>query len=145
MPRIHPLLIAEDEPDDIFFVKRAIAKAGIPNPVHVVEDGQKLMDYLSGAGQYADRVKFPTPMLLLLDLKLPCVSGLDVLKWIRQKSDIPWLPVIVLSSSTLPADVAEAYTSGANSYVLKPGDPELLTGVMRDFAAWWLTRNVWPE
>src|SRR5512133_1152589 len=123
MSTLPPLLIAEDEKNDVFFLTRAMQKSGIPNPIFVVEDGQQLMDYLAGTGSYSDRASFPLPSLLLLDLKLPCVNGNDVLKWIRHESSVPSLLVVVLSSSTVESDIRNAYENGANSYVVKPADP----------------------
>ena len=137
-----PLLIAEDEDNDVFFLKRALQKAGVTNPIHVVDTGQGVLDYLKGEGAYADRVVYPAPHLLLLDLKLPCVSGIEVLKWIRKDNRHKQLPVIVLSSSTLSFDVQEAYESGANAYAVKPCDPDQLVQLMQDFANWWLKQNV---
>lgn len=139
-----PLLIAEDEENDVFFLKRAMQKAGITNPVYVVDSGQAVLDYLQGNDRYSDRVQYPAPHLLLLDLKLPCVNGSDILRWIRQDSLYRLMPVIVLTSSTLTTDVQEAYDAGANSYAVKPSDPEELVALVRDLAGWWLKQNVTP-
>ncbi len=139
-----PLLVVEDEENDVFFLKRAMQRAGILNPLYSVANGQAATDYLSGAGAFADRTRFPLPFLVLLDLKLPCIGGIEVLRWIRARPELRNLLVVVLTSSTLPADIADAYSAGANSYIVKPGDPELLADSMRDFAKWWLKRNVPP-
>jgi CheY-like chemotaxis protein len=103
-----------------------------------------VIQYLQGVGVYGDRSKYPIPALLILDLKLPCVSGVEVLKWLRSEPGFRMLPVVVLTSSTLGADVEEAWACGANSYVVKPASPDLLVGIMRDFANWWLRHNVLP-
>lgn len=137
-----PILIAEDEDNDVFFLKRAMQKAGVSSTIHVVETGQAALDYLRGEGVYADRVVYPAPHLLLLDLKLPCFSGIDVLKWIRQNSTYRRMPVVVLSSSTLTLDIQEAYDAGANAYAVKPSDPDELVRLMQAFADWWLKQNV---
>ena len=79
------ILQVEDDPNDVFFLQHAMKKAGVANPVQVATDGQQAIDYLRGVGKFADRKKFPLPCLILLDLKLPHVMGLDVLKWIRQQ------------------------------------------------------------
>lgn len=143
--KTRPLLIIEDEENDVFFLKRAITKSGIKNPVQVVSDGQQAMDYLKGAGPYADRSVYPTPIAIFLDLKLPCVPGLDILRWLRTASTLPFTPVIVMTSSTLASDVREAYAAGANSFIVKPPDPEKLVEVMRSFAGWWLNQNTYPH
>ncbi len=142
--KYRPLLLVEDEENDVFFLKRAIQKAGIANPVAVADSGQVAIDYLKGSDKFANRDQFPLPSLMLLDWKLPCITGMDVLRWLRQESEHRCLPVIVLTSSTLASDIASAYALGANSYVVKPADPEQLTGVMRDLAGWWLKHNVLP-
>src|SRR5687767_13747283 len=92
------LMLVEDSEDDIFFMKRAMKGAGITNPLQVMEDGQSTIDYLKGAGQYADREQFPLPSLILLDLKLPMKGGLEVLQWIREQSALETLVVIVMTS-----------------------------------------------
>ncbi len=144
MPTTRPLLIVEDEENDVFFLKRALEKAGILNPVYSVGTGQEAIDYLSGAGHFSDRSRYPLPFLVLLDLKLPCLNGTEVLKWIRTQSPLQTLLVLILSSSTLATDLDEAYRSGANAYFVKPADPEQLLGCIQDFANWWLRRNVPP-
>jgi CheY-like chemotaxis protein len=139
-----PLLIVEDEENDVFFLKRALQKAGVTNPLVVAQDGQEALDYLKGTAAFADRSRFPFPGLMLLDWKLPCITGMEVLRWLRRESPTPLLPVIVLTSSTLADDIDNAYRLGANSYIVKPADPEQLTPIMRDLANWWLKRNVAP-
>jgi CheY-like chemotaxis protein len=135
------LLVVEDDENDIFFLKRAFDRSGVTNPLCIVQSGQEAIDYLRGENTYSDRTRFPFPAMVLLDLKLPCVNGIDVLRWIRKQPDCAGLPVIVLTSSTLKTDIEEAYSSGANSYVVKPASPEVLANMMRDFANWWLRHN----
>lgn len=134
-------LIVEDEENDIYFLKHALQKAGISNPVQVVESGQAAIDYLAGTGKYADRSAYPLPAMIFLDLKLPQVHGLDVLKWIRTQSALPPLVVLVLTSSSLHEDIERAYRLGANSYVVKPSSPEKLLEIVGDFRNWWLRHN----
>src|SRR2546421_2007732 len=93
------ILQVEDDPNDVFFFQRAMKKAGVPNPTHVVSDGQQAIDYLQGAGKFADREQFPLPSLVLLDLKLPYVMGLEVLRWIRQQPGTPMVVVMLTASS----------------------------------------------
>ncbi len=115
-----PILQVEDDEHDVFFLKRAFQEVGISNPIQVVRDGQEAVDFFSGEGQFADRVRFPLPCLVLLDLKLPRKNGLEVLEWLRGERRLPSLPVIVFSSSAHPEDIEQAYRRGANSFVVKP-------------------------
>src|ERR1051325_10745730 len=104
---MQPILQVEDDPNDVFLLQHALKKAGVQNPIQVATDGQKSIDYLNGAGRFADRSTFPLPCLVLLDLKLPHVMGLDVLKWIRKRPGTA-LPVVILSASAEDADIAAA-------------------------------------
>src|SRR5262249_4376921 len=113
------ILIVEDEADDMFLIKRAFAEAGIKNPVHEAEDCEAAIDYLAGQAEFADRNKHPMPSLLLLDLRLPDKSGIEVLQKIKNLK-IKGMPVIVFTSSSSIADVKAAYEAGAASYVVKP-------------------------
>src|SRR5260221_9284886 len=94
------ILLAEDDENDVYFVKRALNWADIHNPIQVERDGQEAIDYLSGAGDYADRKRFPLPKLALLDIKMPRKTGFDVLQWLRSQEDegLHRLPVIIMSS-----------------------------------------------
>lgn len=135
-----PILLVEDEPNDVFFFQRAMTKAGIMQPVQVARDGQEAIDYLQGAGKFGDRAEFPFPGLILLDLKLPFVMGLDVLKWIRQQSE--WGPIVViLSSSREEVDIAAAYRLGANAYLVKPAEVDQLEEMARTIRDFWLMQN----
>jgi len=113
-------LLAEDDRADAEFVSLAFKNSG--HELHVVNDGQHAIDYLSGKGAYADRHKFPLPHVILLDLKMPRIHGFEVLKWLRHQSpgDLRLLPVIIMSSSDEPSDVKAAYALGVNSYLTKP-------------------------
>jgi CheY-like chemotaxis protein len=114
------ILVAEDNEDDIFFLQRALKKAGIQNPVHICHDGQGVIDYLQAEGPYADRDKHPFPRMLILDLKMPNVTGLDVLRWLQKYPHCWVIPTVILTSSHEPADIQEAYDLGANAYFVKP-------------------------
>jgi CheY-like chemotaxis protein len=138
-----PILLVEDEPNDVLFFQRAMKKAGMINPVQVVNDGQAAIDYLQGTGKFAQREEFPLPALILLDLKLPFVMGLDVLKWIRQQSELAPI-VVVLSSSREEADIAAAYRLGANAYLVKPAEASKLGDMVRAIKDFWLTQNTPP-
>lgn len=124
------VLLVEDDPADIFFMRRAWTQAGHSAPLVVVEDGEKAVAYLSGLGAYSDREKYPVPGLVLLDLKIPLLSGLGVLEWIRKNPGLKHLPVAVLTSSAEPGDVARARELGVSDYLVKPtGTAELLAMV----------------
>src|ERR1700689_1331471 len=131
------ILVVEDTEDDVFFLKRALKSASISHPVQVVEDGQKALDYLSGTGVFADRNLYPLPFLILLDLKLPYVMGLDVLKWIRSQH-LESLPVIIMSASAEITDVATAYRLGANAFLTKPSEASKLEDIVRSIKNFWL-------
>src|SRR6516162_8868594 len=116
------ILLVEDQVDDILLLQRAFERAFLKNPVQVVRSGEEAMAYLSGTGKYSNRAEYPLPILILLDLKLPCTDGFQVLSWIRQQNGIRGLPVVVLTSSNDKADVARAYRLGANTYFVKEVD-----------------------
>src|SRR6266481_5304479 len=118
MPETGVILLAEDDEDDILLVQCAFKEAGIINPLHVVRDGNEAIAYLKGVGRYTNRVEYPLPSLLLLDLKMPHTNGFEVLQWIRSEPNLRALRVIVLTSSAELCDVNEAYHLGANSFLV---------------------------
>jgi CheY-like chemotaxis protein len=135
------ILLVEDDANDVFFMHRAMKQAGVTNPMQVARDGQMAIDYISGAGAYSDRLMFPLPDLVLLDLKLPHVMGLDVLEWIRTQPELAMVMVLILTSSRLPTDVNKAYSLGANSYLVKPSLPEGLLDMVGQIKRYWLDLN----
>lgn len=112
------ILVAENHPDDAFLFEHTFAGLGIVD-YYIAGDGSETIAYLEGAGQFADRQIYPMPKCLLLDLKMPIVSGFDVLEWLRGHDDHRLIPTVVFSSSNDPADVRRAYELGANSYFCK--------------------------
>src|ERR1043166_1412332 len=140
---MRPILQVEDDPNDVFFLQHAMKKAGVANPVQVATDGQQAIDYLRGVGKFADRQQFPLPCLILLDLKLPHVMGLDVLKWIRQQSGMA-LAVVMLTASSDDSDIATAYRLGANGFLIKPSEVDKLVEMAKAINAFWLTYNSLP-
>ena len=136
--------MADDDPDDVQLLRLAFEKAGFRNHIVVVEDGREVIDYLSGEGAYADRVKFPLPLLLLLDLKMPRVSGLEVLAWLRDHPEIGKTPVIVLTHSSYDTDVSEAYRLGANSFLVKPTGLHEFVEQMKAVGEFWLAQARLP-
>jgi len=138
------ILLVEDNEDDVFFMHQAKTEAGITNPMHVAEDGRQAIDYLEGRGKFANRAKYPLPFLVLLDLKLPLVLGLDVLKWIRERSELKTILVVVLTSSREARDIDAAYRLGANSYLVKPPTAQMLTELVKSIGDYWMVRNEPP-
>jgi two-component system response regulator len=139
-----PILQVEDDPNDVFFLNYALKKAGVTNPVQIAVDGQQAIDYLAGVGKYADRELYPMPCLVLLDLKLPYVMGLEVLTWIRLNPQSESLVVIILSASTESTDVTAAYQLGANAFLSKPSEANKLESIVKAIKDFWLTHNLLP-
>ena len=142
---MQPILLADDDDDGAFLTTRAFREAGVLHPIAVVRDGDAALRYLGGIGPYADRGAHPLPCLLLLDQKLPGRSGLEVLEWVRTKSPVCTLPVLLLSASAFDGDVQAAYLLGANGYLVKPADFEALLTMAKAIKDYWLTVNRAPE
>jgi CheY-like chemotaxis protein len=141
---MRPILQVEDEESDVLFVQMAAEQAGILKPFQVVRDGREALEYLAGKGKFADREQHPIPCVVLLDLKLPHVSGLDVLKFIRSQPQLAALVVIVFTSSDQNSDIEAAYRLGANSYIVKPLNPADLTNILALIKSYWLRLNRFP-
>jgi len=135
------ILLVEDEENDVVFMEMALAKAGLAGGLQVAEDGAVAIDYLSGAGEFADRTRFPLPALVFLDLKLPHVMGMDVLRWIRAQPALDCMVVIILTSSQQRADIRLACTLRANSYLVKPSNPLELKELVALVKSYWLQLN----
>lgn len=126
------VLLVEDDPSDVLFMRRAWRQVGCKVPLIPVGDGEMAVAYLSGNAPYSDRSQYPFPTLVLLDLKIPLLPGLEVLRWIRENPGLRGLPVAVLTSSEEPADVARARELGVSDYIVKPtGYAKLVTVVER--------------
>ena len=136
-----PILYAEDDGNDALLANYAFEKAQILNPLVVVPDGKAAIEYLAGTGQYANRTEYPLPCLILLDLKLPRVSGLEVLKWIRSQPSVCTLPVLILTSSNQDGDVHRAYILGANGYLMKPSKTDEMLVMAKGIRDFWLILN----
>ena len=137
-----PVLLAEDNRNDIFLMRQAFAQAGIPNPLVVVTNGRDAVDYLSGKGVYANRHKYPVPGLMLLDLKMPWMDGFDVLGWLRRQREYRALPVVVLTSSKLQSDIERSRLMGVYDYRLKPQDLPELVSLLMDIRKRWLDERL---
>ena len=138
------ILLIEDNPSDIDLTKRALEKGRIANDLVVVSDGQEALDYLFGTGEYAGRDVSDFPTLTLLDLKLPKVSGLEVLRRIRSEPGIRRMPVVILTSSREEQDIAAGYDLGVNSYIRKPVDFEHFVASVGQMGLYWLVLNEEP-
>jgi two-component system response regulator len=138
------ILLIEDNPSDIDLTKRALEKGHIVNELVVASDGQEALDYLFGTGAYAGRDSSDIPTLTLLDLKLPKVSGLDVLRRIRSESSTRRMPVVILTSSREEQDLAAGYDLGVNSYIRKPVDFEHFVQSVGQLGLYWLVLNEEP-
>lgn len=124
------LLLVEDNDDDVFIFQRAYKQAQLSHPLQVARDGEEATDYLLGRGAFADRTKYPLPFLVLLDLKLPFKSGLEVLESVREQPELANLCVVVLTSSAEDRDVARAHELGAQAYLVKPPSARSLLETM---------------
>lgn len=131
------ILLVEDNEDDVFIFRRALREARVANPVQIAVHGRQAVEYLSGAGKYADRARYPLPFLIFLDLKLPYVSGFDVLQWIRRTPELERIVVVVLSSSDEERDHSTSYQLGARSYLVKPPDSRQIRELFRSLEPYW--------
>ena len=138
------ILLVEDNPSDIGLTKRAFEKNRIQNKLVVAEDGQEALDYLFGAGAYAGRDTSEMPAVVLMDLKLPKVDGLEALRRIRAHDLTKRLPVVILTSSREDQDVAMSYDLGANSYIRKPVDFQQFAEAVRTLDLYWVVLNEPP-
>lgn len=137
-PSIPPVLYAEDEADDVFFMRAAFKRVGVEHHLEAVSDGEQAIGYLAGEGPYADRNQFPMPGLLLLDLNLPVRSGFEVLGWLRSQAHLGHLKVVVFSSSGRPEDRVRAAQLGATGYLLKPASGAEFADTARLLRERWL-------
>lgn len=132
------ILVVEDDPNDLFFLKRAFSAVQSKCLMQAVGDGAEAIDYLRGVDDYSDRKQFPLPALILMDLKMPRVDGFEFLAWLRREPGLKLIPVVVLSSSNLPLDVKRAYELGANSFVVKVQNSTTLPEMLQTLASYWL-------
>jgi CheY-like chemotaxis protein len=139
MANLSPVLLAEDNPNDVELVRRAFRENNALNLVHAVGDGDQAIQYLAGEGQYGDRAAHPFPALFLLDLKMPVRDGLEVLRWLHDHPDITGrLPVVVLSSTELPTETQLAYAMDIQACIVKPLGYAELREKIRILKQYWL-------
>jgi two-component system, response regulator len=141
MNRNNPILLVEDNPSDADLTRRALFRGHISNQLVVAEDGQEALDYLRGEGTFAGRAVSETPSVVLLDLKLPKVAGLDVLRAVRADARFKRVPVVILTSSKAEEDVAAGYDLGVNSYIRKPVDFKEFQVAIENLGLYWLILN----
>ncbi len=140
----HAILLVEDNPDDEALTLRALRKNNIANEIVVARDGAEALDFLFGRGQFADRDASIQPQVILLDLKLPKLNGIEVLKQLRADVRTRLLPVVILTSSVEERDLVAGYVHGANSYIRKPVDFNQFSEAVRQLGLYWLVLNQSP-
>jgi CheY-like chemotaxis protein len=145
LPSEAVILLAEDRQDDVVLIRTAFKKAGISNPLHLVRDGEQALAYLQGHGKFSDRRVHPFPELLLLDLKMPRMDGMEVLAWLKSHPEFKLLRVVVLTSSEDIHDVNKAYQLGANSFLVKPLEFQNYIALARTMARFWLEHSHAPQ
>jgi CheY-like chemotaxis protein len=139
MANLSPILLAEDNPNDVILIRRAFEETNALNPLQVVENGAEAIHYLAGEGSFADRAIYPFPVLFLLDLKMPVMDGLEVLRWLHDHPEIPRkLPVVVLSSTELPDETQVAYAMDIQACIVKPLGYAELRERIRILKEYWL-------
>jgi two-component system response regulator len=138
------ILLVEDNPNDVALTLRAFKKHNLSNRIHVVYDGAEALEFIFGTGAYTGRALDPTPRVILLDLKLPKVDGLEVLQRIKTDPRTCLIPVVVLTSSREQCDIIESYQLGVNSYIVKPVDFAQFTESMRQLGLYWVLLNQPP-
>jgi CheY-like chemotaxis protein len=133
----YPILIAEDDPNDAYLLQHVFQAASFESSLHFVSDGQEAIEYLRGTGKFANRLAYPLPGLVLLDLKMPRQTGFEVIEWMRGESKWKLLPIVVLSASSIAEDVNQAYALGANAYMVKPAEFAALKRLIATIAEFW--------
>jgi len=139
------ILLIEDNPDDVLLIKMAFKNNRLSNDIVVIDDGALVADYFEGKGSFSGRDKYDLPELVLLDLKLPNVSGLEILQYIRNNRLSRLVPIIILTSSSEEKDMINSYLNGANSYVRKPVDFSSFMEAVKSLGLYWLVINKTPE
>ncbi len=142
--RLVEILLVEDNPSDVQLTLHALERNKLANQIHVVRDGAEALDFLFSTGQYADRTARRNPRVVLLDLKLPLVDGMEVLRQMKEEPRTRTIPVVVLTSSREERDIVESYQLGVNSYIVKPVDFEQFTEAVRQLGLYWALLNQPP-
>jgi len=140
--KIVKILLVEDNPDDIAITKRALKEAKVINKLWIVRDGQEAVDFLQHRGQYQDKSISPKPGLILLDINLPKIDGLEVLKRIKESPDLKRIPTVMLTVSRRDEDILRGYNHGCNSFIQKPVEFEKFVEVVKEISLYWGLLNV---
>ncbi len=144
--KAYTVLLVEDDLNDIFLVKRAFKMARVHNPLQIVTDGEEAINYLRGSGKYADRETYPLPKLIVMDIKMPRVTGFEVLKWVKDSNTpLRRIPVVIVSSSDDHHDINHAYECGANAYMVKPMDFRAVEHLFESITHYWGLECAKPE
>ena len=138
-------LLVEDSPEDLELTCRALKKANLGNRIHIARDGEEALEFIFCEGRYSNRHVEDTPRLILLDLKLPKVDGLEVLQRIKSDPRTKHIPIVVLTSSQEHADIVKTYQVGVNSYIVKPVDFESFAKAVQEAGMYWLLLNQAPK
>ncbi|MBU0735230.1 MAG: response regulator [Pseudomonadota bacterium] len=142
---IIPILLVEDDEDDIAITERAFKRARVSNPLYIVRDGEEALEFLKHTGRYTDPDKAPRPGIILLDLNMPGLDGREVLERIKKDPKLHYIPVVVLTTSSEEADVLGCYVKGANTYITKPVDFEGFMHAVITIGEYWLSIARIPE
>ena len=132
-----PLLIVEDNADDITMLRRVLTQAGTVNPVQIVSNGEEAIKYLSGEGQFADRTRFPLPRLMITDINMPRRGGFELLRWLRAHPQVQAVPSLILTGSNSPADIEQAFQGGVHGYFVKPSNLKDLQSMFQLIHNYW--------
>lgn len=139
------ILLVEDNPEDLTLTLRALKKAALSNRIHVCRDGEEALDFIFCQGQFAERQSTSAPRLILLDLKLPKIDGLEVIQKLKADPLTKHIPIVALTSSKQQTDIVRSYSLGVNSYIVKPVDFERFVDAVRDLGMYWLLLNEAPK
>jgi CheY-like chemotaxis protein len=139
------ILLVEDDPSDTTLLCRAFERARVLNPIKHMDNGDDALLYLEGRQQFTDRSLNPLPILILLDLKLPGMTGFQLLQWMRTRPEISRIPMVVLTSDNSPETINAAYDLGANSYLVKSGDPAQIQRIVGALNDYWIKLNEAPK
>jgi len=139
------ILLIEDSENDVLLLRHAFKRAGLVKPLQVVRDGVDAMSYLLGLSVFADREAYPVPNILLIDLNLPRLNGLELLAWLRTQPEFQDLMVVVLTGSAKKEEINTAYGTGAHSYLVKPAQAEALQRLIDSVYEYWVVHNHLPD
>ena len=142
---LRTILLIEDEPTDAQLILRGFEKAKVLNPIVHLTNGDDALRYLAGRAEFSDRIKYPIPALILLDLKLPGLTGIQLLQWLHIQGELKRIPLVVLTSDERKETVNAAYDLGANSYLVKPGNAADIVRMVKVIQSYWLALNEPPQ